>query len=312
MVATTHRAPVKGKKDNKSPDADGVVTVGRSTVGTVLANSAGLIFAVVMIFPVYWILNTAFKPSNEVLASPPTFVPSKPTFDNFVSAFNAPFFVQCFLNGVIVTAFAVAAALVIGFLAALAIARFSFYGRKALILVILSVQLVPFLALLIPLYLLLNDPGRTFGAPGSLGSWTNTLTGVAIVYTVLILPYTVWTLRGFIAAIPRELDEAALVDGCSRFQTFWRIILPLTGPGLVATSIYGFIQAWNEFIIINTFNGPAKQNLMAWLLQNQTNRGTAWGPLMAGAIITALPVVVFFLIIQRNIASGLTAGAVKG
>ncbi|GAA0804416.1 carbohydrate ABC transporter permease [Spirilliplanes yamanashiensis] len=291
-----------GKKGRKpSADEQGTVTVGRSGLGTVVANTFGVIFAVVMIFPVYWVLNTAFKPAPEVLQFEPSFFPEAPTFDNFISAFNAPYFVDDLINGMLVTVFAVFGALVVGFLAALAIARFSFYGRKALILIILAVQLVPLVALLIPLFLMMQKV-----------QLTNSLIGVGIVYLVLILPYTVWTLRGFIAGIPRELDEAALVDGCNRWQTFWRIILPLTGPGLVATSIYGFIQAWNEFIIINTFNSPEKQNLMAWLLQNQTNRGTAWGPLMAGAIITSLPVVVFFLLIQRNIATGMTAGAVKG
>ncbi|GIM91359.1 carbohydrate ABC transporter permease [Paractinoplanes toevensis] len=280
---------------------DGVVTVGRSKAGTVVANAIGVIFSVLMLFPVYWVLNTAFKPADEVLALTPTFWPEHPTFANFTSAFKAPLFLQDMLNGLIVTVLAVAGALVVGFLAALAIARFSFYGRKAIILVVLAVQLVPFLALLIPLFLMLQT-----------ASLTNSLIGVSITYLVLILPYTVWTLRGFISGIPRELDEAALIDGCTRAQVFWRIILPLTGPGLVATSVYGFIQAWNEFIIINTLNSPAKQNLMAWLLQNQTTRGTAWGPLMAGAIITSIPVVVFFLLIQRNIATGLTAGAVKG
>jgi N,N'-diacetylchitobiose transport system permease protein len=297
MVATAPAA----RRRRKAPESDGTITVGRSKAGTVFANSAGIIFTIIMIFPAYWVINTAFKPGNEVLQFTPSFFPENPTLDNFISAFKAPLFMQDLLNGLIVTAFAVAGALVVGFMAALAIARFQFYGRKAIILVVLAVQLVPFLALLIPLYLMLNKAGLT-----------NSLVGVSITYLVLILPYTVWTLRGFIAAIPRELDEAALIDGCTRFQTFWRIILPLTGPGLVATSVYGFIQAWNEFIIINTLNSPEKQNLMAWLLQNQTNRGTAWGPLMAGAIITSLPVVIFFLIIQRNIASGLTAGAVKG
>jgi N,N'-diacetylchitobiose transport system permease protein len=273
----------------------------RSRAGTVLANTVGILFVVVMAFPVYWVLNTAFKPASEVLSFTPSFLPEHPTLDNFTSAIKAPYFLVDLRNGMIVTAFAVAGALVVGFLAALAIARFRFYGRRAFIMVILGVQLVPLLALLIPLYLMLNRVDLT-----------NSLIGVSITYLVLILPYTVWTLRGFIAAVPRELDEAALVDGCSRWQTFYRIILPLTGPGLVATSIYGFIQAWNEFIIINTLNNPEKQNLMAWLLQNQTNRGTAWGPLMAGAIITAIPVVAFFLMIQRHIAVGLTAGAVKG
>ena len=299
MVATTPGAPVVRSRRKRTDD--GVVTVGRSRSGTIAANTIGVIFSLLMLFPVYWVLNTAFKPANEVLALTPTFVPENPTFDNFKSAFHAPLFLQNMLNGLIVTLLAVAGALVVGFLASLAIARFNFYGRKAIILVVLGVQLVPLLALLIPLFLMLQS-----------ANLTNSLIGVSITYLVLILPYTVWTLRGFISGIPRELDEAALIDGCSRGQVFWRIILPLTGPGLVATSVYGFIQAWNEFIIINTLNSPAKQNLMAWLLQNQTTRGTAWGPLMAGAIITSIPVVIFFLIIQRNIATGLTAGAVKG
>jgi N,N'-diacetylchitobiose transport system permease protein len=263
----------------------------RHTAGRWVANAVGFTFALVMIFPAYWMINTSLKPPNEVLTFTPHFVPENPTLANFTSAFGAPLFLDVLRNSLIVTAAAVACALVVGFLGALAVARFRFYGRRALIMVVLLVQMVPFLALLIPLFLMLN----------------------AVVYAVLILPYTVWTLRGFISNIPRELDEAALVDGCSRWQTFTRVILPLTGPGLVATSIYGFIQAWNEFIIINTLNTSGEmQNLMAWLLSNQTTRQTFWGPLMAGAVVTSLPVVIFFLAIQRNIAAGLTAGAVKG
>jgi N,N'-diacetylchitobiose transport system permease protein len=299
MVATT--PAVVTTRRRRAPDADASLTVGRSKVGTFFANLVGILFSIVMIFPVYWVLNTAFKTNDEVLRFTPTLIPTHPTLDNFLSAIKAQYFLQDLVNGLVITVLAVLMALVVGFLAALAIARFQFYGRRALILIVLAVQLVPFLSLLIPLFLMLQKVDLT-----------NSLIGVTFIYLVLILPYTVWTLRGFIAAIPRELDEAALIDGCTRVQVFWRIILPLTGPGLVATSVYGFIQAWNEFIIINTLNSPEKQNLMAWLLQNQTSRGTAWGPLMAGAIITSLPVVIFFLIIQRNIATGLTAGAVKG
>jgi N,N'-diacetylchitobiose transport system permease protein len=274
----------------------------RRRVGTWTANAVGLGFTLVMIFPAYWMINTSLKPPTEVLTFTPHFLPSEPTLANFTSAFRAPLFLDVLRNSLIITASAVAAALVVGFLGALAVARFRFYGRKALIMVVLLVQMVPFMALLIPLFLMLNR-----------AQLTNTLPGVTMVYAVLILPYTVWTLRGFISNIPRELDEAALVDGCSRWQTFTRVILPLTGPGLVATSIYGFIQAWNEFIIINTLNTSGEmQNLMAWLLSNQTTRQTFWGPLMAGAVVTSLPVVIFFLIIQRNIATGLIAGAVKG
>jgi N,N'-diacetylchitobiose transport system permease protein len=274
----------------------------RRRTGTTLANTVAVLFAVVMAFPAYWMINTAFKPPNEVLTFTPHFLPEHPTFQNFISAVKAPQFLVDLRNSLIITVSAVVAALIVGFFGALAVARFRFYGRKALILVVLTVQMVPFIALLIPLFLMMNA-----------AQLTNTLPGVIAVYAVLILPYTVWTLRGFIANVPRELDEAALIDGCSRWQTFTRVILPLTGPGLVATSIYGFIQAWNEFIIVNTLNNaPEKQNLMTWLINNQTQRQTFWGPLMAGAIITSVPVVIFFMAIQKNIAAGLTAGAVKG
>ena len=294
-------APTSGRKRRRSARESDTVTVGRSSTATIVANTVGIVFAIVMAFPVYWVLNTALKPSPEILTFDPTMFPHDPTLDNFKSAFNAPYFQQDLINGVLITLGAVAGAIVVGFLAALAIARFNFHGRKGVILTVLGVQMVPLVALLIPLFLMMQK-----------AHLTKSLLGVTIVYIALILPYTVWTLRGFISGIPRELDEAALIDGCSRFQVFWRIILPLTGPGLVATSVYGFIVAWNEFIIINTFNDQAQQNLMAWLLQNQTQRGTFWGPLMAGSIMTAIPVVIFFLIIQRNIATGLTAGAVKG
>jgi N,N'-diacetylchitobiose transport system permease protein len=275
--------------------------VGQKRSGTALFNILGLVFAAVMAFPVYWMVNTAFKPGNEVQTFTPHFFPTHPTLDNFRSALHAQYFLSDLKNSIILTVVAVLGALVIGFLGALAIARFRFYGRRPFVLTVLIVQMVPLVALLVPLYLTLNKL-----------QLTNSLPGVILVYIVFVLPYTVWMLRGFIIGVPRELDEAALVDGCTRWQSFTRIILPLTAPGLVAASIYGFIICWNEFIIVNTLNHPDKWNLMAWLASNQTLRGTTWGPLMAGATLTSLPVVVFFLIIQRNVATGLTAGAVKG
>jgi len=128
-----------------------------------------------------------------------------------------------------------------------------------------------------------------------------------------VLPFTVWTLRGFMLGIPRELEEAAMVDGSSRMGAFLRILLPLIAPGMVATSIFAFIQAWNEYLIAYVFlNDPEKQTITVWLADFTTQRGTDWGPLMAAATLTALPVVVFFLLVHRKIAFGLTAGAVRG
>ena len=266
-------------------------------------NTLGILIFVVLGFPVYWMLNTAFKRQNEWQTFSPHFTPADPTFQNFSGAFHSSNFTDDLKNSLIITFGAVLVSLVIGFFGALAIARFTFYGKRAVIFIVLLVQMVPLIVLVIPVYLTLGDLHAR-----------DTLWGIVLTYLVFTVPYTVWTLRGFIANIPRELDEAALCDGCNRWQTFIRVILPLTGPGLVATSVYGFIQAWNEFILITTINhDKTKQNMMSWLVDTATgSRGTDWGVLMAGATITSLPVVILFLAIQKNIATGLTAGAVKG
>jgi N,N'-diacetylchitobiose transport system permease protein len=161
--------------------------------------------------------------------------------------------------------------------------------------------MLPQAALIIPLYILMSRAGQV-----------NTLVGVIAMYLTFVLPFAVWTLRGFVLGVPKELEEAAMVDGTTRFGAFVRILLPLIGPGLVATAIFAFVQAWNEFIIAYVFlHSPEKQTLMVWLASFTTLRGTDWGPLMAGATLCALPVVLFFVLVQRRVAFGLTAGAVK-
>ena len=266
-------------------------------------NTLGIVIFVVLGFPVYWMLNTSLKKLNEWQNYTPHFIPEHPTLRNFSGAFQASNFGIDLWNSVVITLGTVLVSLVVGFFGALAIARFHFAGKKVVIFTVLLVQMVPLIVLVIPVTQTLQNLNMT-----------DTLYGIILTYLVFSVPYTVWTLRGFITNIPRELDEAAMVDGCNRWQTFYRIILPLTGPGLVATLVYGFIQAWNEFILITTINhDPRKQNMMAWLVQTATgSRGTDWGVLMAGATITSIPVVILFLAIQKNIATGLTAGAVKG
>jgi len=173
------------------------------------------------------------------------------------------------------------------------------------------VQMVPLAALIIPLYIMMSKAETTRGLHYVLG--VDKLSGVIVMYLTFVLPFAVWTLRGFIDGVPRELEEAAMVDGTTRFGAFVRILLPLVGPGLVATSIFAFILAWNEFIIAYVFlQSPDNQTLMVWLASFTSLRGTEWGPLMAGATLCAIPVVIFFLLVQKRIAFGLTAGAVKG
>jgi N,N'-diacetylchitobiose transport system permease protein len=168
---------------------------------------------------------------------------------------------------------------------------------------VIAIQMLPANALIIPLYVVLARYHQV-----------NQLSGLIVTYLTFVLPFSIWVLRGFIIGIPRDLEEAAMVDGNSRFTAFVKILLPLVVPGLVATSIFAFIQAWNEFIFAYVLlSSSDKQTLTIWLSNFLgTSRGTDWGGLMAGATLVAIPVVIFFVIVHRRIAFGLTAGAVRG
>ena len=265
-------------------------------------NLLGVLVFVVMVFPVYWMVSTAFKEPYDILSFTPEFIPSPATVSNCENALNRPNFWSSVLNSLIVVVAVTAMSMVLAFLAALALAKFRFRGRAAFVVVIIGVQMVPLNALIIPLYILLSRAHQV-----------DKLSGVVITYLTFVLPFCVWTLRGFMLGVPRELEEAAMVDGSTRFGAFVRILLPLVAPGLVATSIFAFIQVWNEFIIAYVLlQSQDKQTLPVWLASFTTLRGTEWGPLMAAATLTALPVVIFFVIIHRRIAFGLTAGAVRG
>lgn len=267
-------------------------------------NTLAMLVAVVLGFPIFWMLITAVKTSADINRLVPQFWPHHPTWSSFGEVLTDPIFRDDLLNSLIITLSTVVISLVIGFLGALAIARFRFAGRRAFVVAVLLVQMIPLTALTIPMSLLLDSEHLK-----------NTLFGVILAYLMFTMPFTVWTLRTFIANIPRELDEAALIDGCNRWQVFYKVILPLVGPGLVATGVYGWVLAWNEFVLANTLLlDNTKQTLMVYLLQFQSSptHGADYGGLMAAATLTALPVVILFVLFQRRISSGLTAGAVKG
>ena len=268
----------------------------------ILWNLVGVAVFLLMFFPVYWMISTAFKPTPDILSFTPHWFPDSPTIANFRAAVERPNFWSAVRTSVIITVSTVLIASAVALLAAVAVGRMEFRGRKAFILMIVVVQMVPLNVMIISIYLLLNRFGQT-----------NRLSGVIITYLAFVLPFIVWTLRGFVMNVPKELEEAAMVDGCNRFEAFRRVVLPLILPGLVATSIFAFIQAWNEYIMAYILlTDQEKMPLTVWLAAFTSQRGTEWGPLMAASVLTALPVVVFFMIINRKIASGLTAGAVKG
>ncbi|MFJ3416245.1 MULTISPECIES: carbohydrate ABC transporter permease [unclassified Streptomyces] len=264
-------------------------------------NLLGLLVFVVVGFPLYWMLDTAFKPAKDAIDPNPSLLPTGITLDNFRRALDIADFWGPVGRSLIVSLSVVVIGIVVGLLAALAISRFAFRGRKIVIVGILAVQMVPLVSMIIPVFLLLNDLDQY-----------DKLSGLIITYLTFILPFTVWTLRGFIVNIPKELEEAAMVDGCTRTGAFIRVVFPLLAPGMVATSVYGFIQAWNEYLYALMLLSQEHQTATVWLGNFTTKHGTEYAPMMAGATMMAVPIVVLFLIVQRKMAAGLTAGAVKG
>lgn len=205
---------------------------------------------------------------------------------------------------VTVTLIAVFCCLLFAFLASIAISRFRFRGRKSFILAVLLIQMLPAEGLFIAQYKMMSE----------LGLLSNVI-GLSILYTAAVVPFTVWMLRGFVAGVPAELEETAMVDGLSRTQAFMRITLPLLAPGLVAAGVFAFLQCWNEFTVALVIMSADNQTLPLWLrgfVQASQTRAIDWGQVMAASTIVAIPVITFFLIVQGRMTSGLVSGAVKG
>jgi N,N'-diacetylchitobiose transport system permease protein len=276
------------------------VTRGRIT--RTILNVVALGVFVVVVFPVFWMISTAFKSDDEIVALKPTWLPSNPTFSHFSDAIDRPYFWADVKNSLIIVGATVTISMVLAFLAAIALAKYGFSGRKLFIVLVIGIQMLPQAGLIIPLYVVLARYHQV-----------NALSGVILTYMTFVLPFAIWTLRGFLIGIPADLEEAAMVDGSTRLGAFVRILLPLIAPGLVATSVFAFVTTWNEYIFARVLlNDQSKQTITVWLSYFLgTSRNTDWGALMAASTLTAVPVIIFFLLVQRKIVFGLTAGAVK-
>ena len=251
-------------------------------------------------FPAYWMISTAFD--AEAARRGAQLVPTHLTLDNFARVIDDGGFGLYLRNSLMVAGMTVVASALVALLAAVAVARFRFRFRTAVLVLVLVVQMVPLEALVIPLFLQM----RTL-------EMLNSLIGLAIVYLAFSLPFAIWMLRGFVAAVPKEIEEAAYVDGASWGRMFWSILVPLVAPGVVATSVFSFITAWNEFIFALTFMSDSAKFTVAVGLQKFFGENTTdWGAVMAASTLITVPVLVFFVVVQRNLTSGLAAGAVKG
>ncbi|MFC7545389.1 carbohydrate ABC transporter permease [Plantactinospora sp. GCM10030261] len=279
----------------------------RPRAGRWAANVAGLAVAAFAAFPVFWMISTSLKPNREIFSSTPQPLPHQPTLEHYRDIFGGQIipgasFGDFLLNSALVAAATVLLSGVVALLGATAVARFRFRLRTSVLVLLLIVQMIPLEALVIPLFLIIRRLGMY-----------NTLPSLILVYLGFSLPFAIWMLRGFVAAVPKDLEEAAAIDGANRAQIFWRILFPLVAPGLVATSIFSFITAWNELIFALTFiSSEDRYTAPVGLTFFFGRDDTAWGMVMAASTVLTLPVMIFFVLVQRRMVAGLTSGAVKG
>lgn len=257
--------------------------------------------AVVMVVPFLWMVSTAFKEYAYVIEFPPRLIPAAPTFSNFVQAWTANNFQLYFKNSLIVSIISVILAVLISAMMAYAFARFNFPGKEPLFFAVLLILMVPNLIGIIPQFLL----AKTLGL-------RNSLFGLIVFYVATSLPLNTFLLRGFFEALPRELEEAMLIDGGSYFTIFARLVLPLSTPALATVSIFSLLGFWDEYILALTFiDNPARRTLPVAIASFQGQHGTDWGLVFAASLIAMVPVILLYITLQRYFTGGLTSGAFK-
>ena len=275
----------------------------RRHVRFALYNLAVWTLVLLVVFPLFWMLSTAFKPNDETFALPPTLVPVHPTLDQFRRLLSATPFLTYFGNSVIVAVCTTLVVLVVAVAGAYGLVRFRFPGRELIAQLVLFTYLLPAVLLLLPLYLIISRLGLA-----------NHLAGLVLAYTTFALPFALWLLRSFVAAIPIDLEEAAMVDGASRMGAFIEVVLPQALPGIISTAMFTFVLSWNEYLYGLVFiNVDDRKTLPPGVLTmlNQ-NQNVEWALLMAASVLMALPVLLFFSFLQKYLTQGFGAGAVKG
>lgn len=270
-----------------------------------LRAGLAVVLAIAWAFPVYWMISSSFLSATTISRLTPTFVPLEGTLTNYKSVVTDSGFLGALRLSLVVTAIALVICIAFAFLGALAISRFRFRGRKPLVLAVILVQMLPAEAMFIAQYKMISGFGLL-----------NSVAGVSIIYVAMVVPFTMWMLRGFVAGVPADLEESAMIDGCTRTGAFMRVTFPLLAPGLVASGVFAFLQVWNEFALASILlTSDASQTLPLWLrnfAQPSSLSMIEWGQVMAASTLVAVPVIIFFLIVQSRMTAGLVGGAVKG
>ena len=254
------------------------------------------------VLPFFWMVSTSFKTTEETYTVPLVWIPRYPTIKNFLYVVKRAPFLTYFRNSVVVAVSTTVIAIILASLAGYSFSRFKFLGGHSLFLIFLITQMFPGALLIIPLFQIIKAL-----------KLLNTLYALVLSYITFSLPLCTWLMKGFFDQIPQELEEAAMIDGCSRVSAMVRVIFPLALPGVMAASIFSFIGAWDEFIFALIFTSTDKvRTLPVGLQRFITSYEIYWNHLGAASVLTTIPVVILFLFIQRHMVKGLTAGSVKG
>lgn len=273
----------------------------KTTFQKVLIYLFAIIVFIISMFPFWWMIVSSLKPSAEIFSKVPTLWPHNITFEHYVNIFVRANFWVYFKNSLMVALTVTVLGTGIAALAGYALGRFPIKGKNIILLTVLSVQMFPLVVMLIPLFIVMSRLGLT-----------NSLVGLVITYLTFALPFCIWMLRSYFSSIPVEIEEAAMIDGCTRMQAFRKVIFPLAWPGVSATSIFAFIVAWNEFVFAVTFIQDDRLRTLPLALQQFFSRFTAdYGGLMAASTIATIPVLVFFILFQRKMTKGLVQGSVN-
>jgi len=269
---------------------------------TVSAYATLAIVLIFALFPIFWGLSTSLKMPLDIHRVPPTWLPPTVTLQNYATAVFDARFLGYLTNTIFVVFTSLILSTTLALHAAWATVRFNFTGREGLLLLMWATIMIPGIAVIVPLYTVSVDIGIH-----------DTLWVLIIVYSAWLVPTLVWLLRGFIAAIPAELEEAARIDGCSRIGAFWRVSVPLLKPGLLAAGVLVFVMVWNEFLIGYSLTlSDGNRMIQVGIYYFMTETGVEYGPLMAAALAAIVPIVVLYALLQRAFVQGLTGGAVKG
>lgn len=264
-----------------------------------------IVLTVFTVVPLYVMVTTAIKPLGDVQNNF-TWIPTNITFQPFIDMWSTVPLGRYFVNSLVVCTVATVFSLIIATFAAYGVSRWNFKGKSAFTTAVLSTQMFPGVLFLLPLFLIFTNLGNTLGIQ-LVGSWL----GLIITYLTFTLPFSIWMLAGYFETIPRELDEAAMVDGSGPMGALFRVILPSARPGLVAVGIYSFMTAWGEVLFASVMTNGLGSTLAVGLQQYSTQTNVYWNQVMAASLVVSIPVVAAFLIVQRQFVAGLTAGAVK-